>query len=87
MKHLSCEQVLTLSGKLVGNKVFSREDELAMLHIAYCEECYNLLQCTIALKLLWNGQVFSSWPKTKSYTFYQESKNKNKGEVTNENYY
>lgn len=59
MKHLSCEQVLSLSEKLVCNMAFSREDELAMLHIAYCEECYNLLHSTIALKLLWNGQVFA----------------------------
>lgn len=61
MKHLSCEQVLTLSEKLACNMAFSKEDELAMLHIAYCEECYNLLQSIIALNLLWNGQVFTCW--------------------------
>ena len=61
MKHLSCEQVLSLSEKLVCNMAVSKDDELAMLHIAYCEECYSLLQSTIALNLLWNGQVFSCW--------------------------
>lgn len=59
MKHLSYEQVLTLSEKLVCNMAFSMEDELAMLHIAYCEECYYLLQSMIALNLLWNGHVFT----------------------------
>ena len=59
MKHLSCEQVLKLSEKLVCNTAFTMEDELAMLHIAYCEECYNLLQSMIALNFLWSGQVFS----------------------------
>jgi len=61
MKHLSCEQVLSLSEKLVCNMAVSKDDELAMLHIAYCEECYNLLQSTTALKMLWNGQVFACW--------------------------
>lgn len=61
MKHLSCEQVYSLSEKLVCNTTFSKEDELAMLHIAYCKECYYLLQSMVALKYLWNGQVFSCW--------------------------
>lgn len=61
MKHLSCEHVLTLSEKLVCNTIFSKEDELAMLHIAYCEECYHLLQSMVAVKLLWNGQVFTCY--------------------------
>lgn len=61
MKHLSCEQLLTLSEKLVCNMIFTKEDELAMLHIAYCEECYNLLQSMVALKLLLSTQVFICW--------------------------
>ncbi len=59
MKHLSCEQVLSLSEKIACNTAFSMEDELAMLHVAYCDECYNLLQSMIALNLLWIGQIIT----------------------------
>lgn len=59
MKHLSCEQALILSEKLVCNMAFSTEDELAMLHVAYCDECYNLLQSIMALNFLWSGEIFT----------------------------
>lgn len=61
MKHLSCEQILSLSEKLLYNMSFSTDDELAMLHIAYCEECYKLLCSTMALDLIWNGHMISCW--------------------------
>ena len=59
MKHLSCEQALSLSEKLLYNMSFSKDDELAMLHIACCEECYNFLCSIMALDLLWNGHALT----------------------------
>ena len=59
MKHLSSEQVLSLSEKLIYKTVFSKEDELTMLHIAYCEECYNFLRSVMAANLFWIGQLHS----------------------------
>ena len=49
MKHLADNQILTLANRIISQANFSRDDELAMLHIATCDECYTLLKCTLAV--------------------------------------
>lgn len=49
MKHLADNQILTLANRIISQAKFSRDDELAMLHIATCDECYTLLKCTLAV--------------------------------------
>ena len=49
MKHLTDEQIQILAEKIVSESSFSRDDELAMLHIANCNECYTLLKCMMAV--------------------------------------
>lgn len=49
MKHLSDDQILTLANRIISQAKLSRDDELAMLHISACSECYALLKCTLAV--------------------------------------
>lgn len=49
MKHLTDNQIRILAEKIVAEARFSLDDELAMLHVANCKECYALLQCTMAV--------------------------------------
>lgn len=49
MKHLADDQILTLANKIVSQTKFSRDDELAMLHISACNECFALLKCTLGV--------------------------------------
>lgn len=49
MKHLADNQILTLANRIISREKFSRDDELAMLHISACDECYALLKCTLAV--------------------------------------
>lgn len=64
MKHLSDEQIQMLADKIVSEDSFSRDDELAMLHIANCRECYSLLKCMMAVTEVVNHMdVIVSLPK------------------------
>lgn len=54
MNHLSSEQVLSLSDKLMKSMAFSKEEERALLHIASCEECFHFLCSVIAVNQLWS---------------------------------
>lgn len=49
MKHLADNQIAALANKIISKAKFSRDDELAMLHISACNECYALLKCTLAV--------------------------------------
>lgn len=49
MKHLADDQILTLANRIISQTKLSRDDELAMLHISACSECYALLKCTLAV--------------------------------------
>lgn len=49
MKHLADNQIATLANKIISKATFSRDDELAMLHISACNECYALLKCALAV--------------------------------------
>ena len=49
MKHLGDAQILSLADKIVSKSKFSADDERAMLHTAYCDECYALLKCSMAV--------------------------------------
>lgn len=49
MKHLTDDQILTLANRIISQTTLSRDDELAMLHISACNECYALLKCTLAV--------------------------------------
>lgn len=49
MKHLVDDQILALANRIVSQEKLSKDDELAMLHISVCSECYALLKCTLAV--------------------------------------
>lgn len=67
MKHLTDDQIRFLAEKIVAEAKFSRDDELAMLHVANCKECYTLLQCTMAVMEVTNHiDMFVALPKEKT---------------------
>lgn len=47
MKHLSDERLLDLAQKINQELPFTPEDRRDMMHIAACEECYQLLRFTM----------------------------------------
>lgn len=54
MKHLTDKQIFSLAETVVSSRRFTREDELAMLHIANCQSCYELLKCMMAVMEITN---------------------------------
>lgn len=54
MKHLTDKQIFSLAETVVSSRRFSRADELAMLHIANCPSCYELLKCMMAVMEITN---------------------------------
>lgn len=64
MKHLSDDQIRILAEKLIAETEFSLDDELSMLHVANCKECYTLLQCTMAvMEITDHIDLFVALPK------------------------
>ena len=49
MMHLTEDQVYDLALKIVNNQAFSEDHVKAMKHIRACEECYQFLNCMMAL--------------------------------------
>lgn len=49
MMHLTEDQVYDLAMKIVNNQAFTEDHVKAMMHIRDCEECYQLLNCMMAL--------------------------------------
>lgn len=64
MKHLSDDQIRILAEKLIAEAEFFLDDELSMLHVANCKECYTLLQCAMAVMEVTNHiDLFVALPK------------------------
>lgn len=49
MSHLTDDQLYDLAVKIIEEKPFTKEEILQMKHVAQCDECYDLLCCTMAM--------------------------------------
>lgn len=49
MKHLSDDRLLALAQRILSEEDLSYREELEMEHISCCDECYELLRCTMAM--------------------------------------
>lgn len=50
MNHLSDELIRTLAIKVSNESDFTLEEEIALKHVAECDECYHLLCCMMAMQ-------------------------------------
>lgn len=50
MKHLTDDQVYSLSCKINLNMAFSKDEIMYMDHISECDDCYRLLCCVMAMQ-------------------------------------